>query len=191
MVRGTVTFITGGVRSGKSAFAEKYLVEQANRSVGRLVYIATGVALDEEMKKRIALHKEQRLAQQWVTIEQSTAFASILPFIQQGDYVLWDCVTTWLANELYDGWKAGTPCLKQSGCIEQKVQRLVETLQALQSIAEHIVIVSNEVLDDWIPSDEESQLYAKTLGTLHQKLVAFSDEAIEMEFGIPEYWKRK
>ena len=41
MVQETVTFISGGARSGKSAYAERLLT---NQPAGRLVYIASGVA---------------------------------------------------------------------------------------------------------------------------------------------------
>ena len=51
MVRGQLTFISGGVRSGKSAYAEKLLVvNEARENRGRLVYIASGIATDPEMQ---------------------------------------------------------------------------------------------------------------------------------------------
>ncbi|XRD26585.1 bifunctional adenosylcobinamide kinase/adenosylcobinamide-phosphate guanylyltransferase [Lysinibacillus fusiformis] len=67
-------FITGGVRSGKSHFAEQAAIQyfQAQPSTEkRLKYIASGIALDDEMEKRIDRHQADRLAQpiKWLTVE--------------------------------------------------------------------------------------------------------------------------
>ena len=70
MVRGKLTFISGGVRSGKSSYAEKLLVNEAQKNGGRLVYIASGVATDSEMQARIERHKSDRSTHSWTTIEQ-------------------------------------------------------------------------------------------------------------------------
>ncbi len=67
-------FITGGVRSGKSHFAEQaalqYYEAQAC-TAKRLPYLASGIALDREMEKRILRHQADRQAQpiQWLTVE--------------------------------------------------------------------------------------------------------------------------
>ena len=57
---GQLTLILGGARSGKSTHAEQLAVERG----GRVAYIATAEALDEEMKARIAVHKKGR-PRQW------------------------------------------------------------------------------------------------------------------------------
>ena len=61
-----LTFIIGGARSGKSSYAER-LAAQAN---GRVLYVATAQALDEEMRTRIAAHQRKRPAA-WQTRELS------------------------------------------------------------------------------------------------------------------------
>lgn len=187
--RQKLTFICGGVRSGKSAYAEEMLVEEAQKSGGRLIYIASGTATDPEMQARIDRHRHDRAGQHWITLEQPTKLEEVLPSIQSGDYVLWDCLTTWLANELYIGWEAGAPCIGQPGCMEQKVQRLDETLDALLQKVAHLVIVSNEVLDEPATNDEETNVYREWMGHIHQRLVAKSDTAIEMDYGIATHWK--
>ena len=182
MVRGKLTFISGGVRSGKSAYAEKLLVDHTQ---GRLVYIASGSATDPEMATRIDTHRRDRSEFKWITIEQSVNLEEILPFIHRGDLILWDCVTTWLANELYQGEQMGT------ASIGEKESRLYETIDELLTIASHLVIVSNEVFDEQ-PSDfEEVRFYSETLGRIHRNLVAKSNTAIEMDYGIATFWKRE
>lgn len=187
---GKLTFISGGVRSGKSAFAEKLLVEKATNYGGRLVYIASGRAVDEEMEQRIEKHKLDRAHASWTTIEQPVDFAGALPFIQPNDFVLWDCLTTWLANELYEK-QDGTYCIHQEGCMEQKAVKLLENVEKLRNIAAHFIIVSNEVLDEPTSMFEETQTYCKWIGKLHQNLVGISDDAIEMDCGLPLYWKKE
>jgi len=190
MVRGKLTFISGGVRSGKSAFAEKQLVTESKRNGGRLVYIASGVKTDGEMNKRIERHQIDRAEHNWTTFEQPVKLEELIPSIQQGDFVLWDCLTTWLANELYVGWETGTPCIHQAGCMERKEARLYNTIDALIDKVAELVIVSNEVLDELPSAYAETETYSMWLGRIHQKLVAKANTAIEMDYGIATYWKK-
>lgn len=176
MVRGKLVFITGGVRSGKSSFAERYLM---NEKVKRHVYVASGVAVDVEMKERIERHQEDRQSYpvEWVTIEQPRHFEQIVPQIQAGDGVLWDCVTTWLANELYEG------------NMDEIEKQLFRAIDQLVEKAKVVVIVSNEVLDEPISNYEFTALYQKWIGRIHQQLVANADVAFEMEYGLSHQWK--
>lgn len=189
MVSGKLIFISGGVRSGKSAYAEKLLVEEHEAVGGRLVYIASGTATDSEMQERIQRHQADRAAFNWTTIEQPTDLEAVLLSIQQGDLVLWDCLTTWLANELYVGWEIDTPCITQPNCMERKVAALYQTIEAIVAKVGQLVIVSNEVLDDLSPVDVETETYRKWLGEIHQNIVAMAYTAIEMESGMPMFWK--
>ncbi|WP_144512040.1 bifunctional adenosylcobinamide kinase/adenosylcobinamide-phosphate guanylyltransferase [Bacillus sp. FJAT-22090] len=176
MVRGKLVFITGGVRSGKSSFAEHYLMDaQAKRNV----YVASGVAVDNEMKERINRHQDDRenYPVAWVTIEQPRHLEQIIPQIQYGDGILWDCVTTWLANELYEGQ------------MEEVERKLYETIDQLLETAKVLVIVSNEVLDESLSKHEAVKLYQKWIGTIHQKLVEKANHAFEMEYSISYQWK--
>ncbi|MFJ5769496.1 bifunctional adenosylcobinamide kinase/adenosylcobinamide-phosphate guanylyltransferase [Psychrobacillus sp. NPDC093180] len=176
MVRGKLVFITGGVRSGKSSFAEKLVMnEQAKRNV----YIASGIAVDEEMKARITRHQDDRLNYpvEWVTIEQPRHMEQILPHIEEDDAILWDCVTTWLANELYEGQ------------MEEVEKQLFVTMEKLLEKVQVLVIVSNEVLDEPVSKYEYTAFYQEWIGRLHQKLVAKADHAYEMEYGIGHQWK--
>ena len=66
----TLTFVTGGARSGKSGYA----VRLAEAAGTRVALIATAEARDGEMRERIAKHRAERPAN-WRTVEEPTALA--------------------------------------------------------------------------------------------------------------------
>ena len=187
-------FITGGVRSGKSHFAEQAAVTHyQNESIRkkRLVYVASGVATDKEMEKRIVRHREDRQAQgvTWLTIEApyhvNVAFSELVA----GDVVLWDCVTTWLTNAFYEGFDTGTPCVEKPGCLEDKLRMMKEAVMTLLEKKVTLFVVSNELFDEPPYASGEVELYRQMLGKLHQWFVSVANEAYEMNYGIVKKWK--
>lgn len=187
-------FITGGVRSGKSHFAEQAAVahyQNESFQEKRLVYIASGVATDVEMQKRILRHKEDRQAQAvtWHTIEAPYRIEATLSKLGAGDIVLWDCVTTWLTNAFYEGFDTGTPCVEKNGCLESKLRRMQEAVEALLKKKVTLFVVSNELFDEPPYRSDEVELYRETLGKLHQWFVSVANDAYEMNYGIVKKWK--
>lgn len=173
-------FITGGVRSGKSAYAEKRAIEFYKKNQKRIFYLATGIAFDEEMQERIRHHQNQRIGSQinWETIE----FESTIPTltVQQGDVLLWDCVTTWVNNVLY---------ITENK--ENRINEIERFIEKFKSMVRNwidkdaiVLLVSNEVLDEQTSNYEEVNLYRKILGTLHQWIVKKCDEAYEMDYSL-------
>jgi len=187
-------FITGGVRSGKSHFAEDAAVThfQTKSMHGqRLIYIASGVALDREMEKRIVRHQADRQAQtvKWLTIEAPYEIADTLSNLIDGDVVLWDCVTTWLTNAFYEGFETGTPCVAQPSCLEEKLRVVKRAVETLLEKRVTFFVVSNELFDEPPYTNEEVELYRQMLGKLHQWFVSIADEAYEINYGIVKKWK--
>lgn len=188
MVRSTLTFISGGVRSGKTAFAEKWLM---NQSCSRLIYLATGEGIDAEMAHRIKRHQQDRneYPEKWMTIEQPRQLEQIITQVLPGDGILFDCVTTWLANEMYEGWNKEEPCFNRPHCMEEKEQQLHKTIRTLLANGVTLVVVSNEVLDEPLSTIPDVRLYQQWLGRLHQWLVNESDHAFELTYGLAKKWK--
>jgi adenosylcobinamide kinase/adenosylcobinamide-phosphate guanylyltransferase len=86
--------VLGGARSGKSAFAERLVAETG---LSRH-YIATGRAFDDEMRERIARHREDR-GGGWQTHEEPLALAARIADVARADRaVLVDCLTLWVTN---------------------------------------------------------------------------------------------
>ena len=187
-------FITGGVRSGKSHFAEKTAIEHyQTKSVQalRLIYIASGIALDREMEKRIRRHQADRQSHriQWLTIEAPYKMVDSLQSLRDGDVVLWDCVTTWLTNAFYEGFDKGKPCVEQPGCLEEKLSVLKIAVRSLLDKNITLIVVSNELFDEPPYLNEEVELYRQILGNLHQWFVSMADAAYEINYSIVKKWK--
>ena len=99
--------VTGGARSGKSFFAEKLAMHRSQRGI----YIATSHIYDEEMRERIELHQQMRLALRVFhgIPGRSRSAAGIIStsLHESGEdaVVLVDCLTLWLSNWLlhYEG----------------------------------------------------------------------------------------
>jgi adenosylcobinamide kinase/adenosylcobinamide-phosphate guanylyltransferase len=75
------TLVLGGVRSGKSRFAESL----ARASRLPVTFIATARALDGEMRERIAVHRNRRSAD-WRLVEEPIALAETLARECLGDH---------------------------------------------------------------------------------------------------------
>ena len=66
--------VLGGVRSGKSAFAESRV---AALNQDPTLYVATGLAGDDDMRERIRRHQASR-PQDWSTLEEPVNLADRL-----------------------------------------------------------------------------------------------------------------
>lgn len=166
-----ITFISGGVRSGKSRFAEAY-VEEKNEN--RKIYIATALAYDDEMKKRIERHKKDRQDNNWITIEQSKNIKEILDLLQENDVVLLDCLTLLVSNEMFDG-----------DINIETVEKVLFDIKIVDKKVKNLIIVSNDIFEDINTYDKETNEYLSNLGRLHMEIIKIAGEAYECVVGIP------
>ena len=97
---GKIVLVTGGVRSGKSAFAERYTAYCAAQTGTKVAYIATAQVYDEEMRQRVDLHQSRRPAD-WSTYEAPfhTEDAIRAAGAAHG-VILFDCITMFLSNDM-------------------------------------------------------------------------------------------
>ena len=91
--------ILGGVRSGKSAYAEGLALELGIPTV----YLATGQAGDDEMQERISRHRQRR-PDHWETLEEGLDPGGALDLYLQSasgpTAVIVDSIDFWVANLL-------------------------------------------------------------------------------------------
>ena len=88
--------LLGGARSGKSTLAQKLAGQMGNK----VLFVATGEPLDEEMKTRIEEHKKSR-PKNWKTLEAPQNIGKAL-IEQTGDaeVIIIDCLTLLVSNLL-------------------------------------------------------------------------------------------
>lgn len=190
MERGMLYFISGGVRSGKSTYAEQLAVSLSKNS-GVVYYVATSIAYDEEIEQRVKRHQQMRNNHSvpFITYEQPIHIEKIIERFHQHDVVLIDCLTTLLSNELFLGWEQGIENWRSERNRTEIYARLINTFQTFQQKEINVILVSNELGNDLLPNDESTFYYLQMLGKLHQEIVALSDFAILVQFGIPIYIK--
>lgn len=162
-----LTFILGGARSGKSAYAERLAADSGLAPV----YVATAQALDAEMEQRIALHRQRRNAS-WRTVEEPLALAaSIAAVALPGTFVVVDCLTLWLTNILLAGRDP-----------DAEADELVDTLSTAMV---PLALISNEVGQGIVPAGELSRRFVDAAGRLHQAVAAVAGRVVLMTAGIP------
>lgn len=177
----SLIFITGGVRSGKSSYAEKTAIHLAEENGGRLHYVASGVPSDSEMQERIKRHQQGRENSPfpWKTWEQSISIGDLATHFNKNDILLFDCLTTLVNNEFFSQEEWDDQFVKQ---IQRKI---LEGILLLKERCQSLIVVSNEVLYDPVFSNELVFTYSRLLGELHQQIVFISDQAFLVESGIP------
>lgn len=164
-----ILLITGGVRSGKSKYAE----QRAGQSGERRLFLATAEAKDEEMAQRIAEHRKRR-GDQWLTIEEPLELTETL-LDQRGktDCVLVDCLTLWISNLLIRSNEAYA---------KEKVEQLLKILPCLDF---HLVFVTNEVGWGIVPDNPLARKFRDVLGWTNQRIAQAADEIVLMVAGVP------
>lgn len=172
-----MTLILGGARSGKSSYAQ----DLAAQLGGRVVYVATAEARDDEMRERIAVHQAQRPAD-WQTLEAPRQVGqSLFSMIDKADVILLDCVTLLTSNVLLS--------LPESAPVTEVQREMDLEVEALltaygQGDAEWI-IVSNEVGLGLVPAYALGRTYRDVLGWVNQRLAQAADEVLFMVAGLP------
>ncbi|MPS69433.1 MAG: bifunctional adenosylcobinamide kinase/adenosylcobinamide-phosphate guanylyltransferase [Novosphingobium sp.] len=163
----TSTFVLGGARSGKSRHGQA-LVEGVP---GRLVYIATGQALDDEMEARIARHREDR-GPRWSTLEAPMELVEAIgKAAGEADAVLVDCLTLWLSNLML---------------AEAALQPRFDALcRAIADCPKPLVLVANEVGMGIVPETSLGRRFRDEAGRLNQQVAAVVDHAVLVAAGLP------
>lgn len=167
-----MVLVTGASSSGKSAWAEKRLLDFGTK---KRVYVATMIPWDVECVQRIEKHRAMRAEKGFVTLERPVDLSQIS--IEEGSAVLLECLSNLTANEIYR--EDGAPC--EAGPEE----RILEGLLALARKSENLVVVTNEVFSDGVEYSEETKRYMEILGSLNRRAAEMADQVVEVVCGIP------
>lgn len=197
--------ILGGARSGKSKFAQS----MAEKLGGKVLFVATGEPLDDEMALRIEEHRRIR-PKNWRTLEIEIRVGQSLKE-QTGDaeVVLLDCLTLLVSNILTKqvGKSSRHPepfaspiiasAAKQSHNAQDKLRKAIseaevrvmaETKDLIECIAAYegnFIVISNEVGLGLVPESKLGRIYRDLLGKANQILAQRADEVYFMACGIP------
>jgi len=166
--------ITGGARSGKSRFAQKLAIEAG----GRVLFVATAEAKDEDMRLRIEAHRESRPVG-WKILEEPLGISGIVgQHLGEAEIVVIDCITMLVANILLQG-RGEAPA-------EELVLKEIEALTGqMDELKATFILVSNEVGLGLVPDNELGRRYRDCLGRANQILAQHADEVYLMVAGIP------
>jgi len=173
--------IIGGARSGKSHFAQ----ELAQRLGKPVLFVATAVAGDEEMRQRIEEHQRARSAA-WSTLEVTTHVGNqISQKIGEAQVVIVDCITL-LVNNIFSQYNDQTSEQIDASLIEKKVtSEISELVECINHIDASFIIVTNEVGMGLVPANKMGRLYRDLLGKANQLLAQGVDEVYLMVAGLP------
>lgn len=186
---GRIVLATGGARSGKSTFAEKYLEERYKQ----VSYIATAIAFDDEMRARIAKHQAQRPSH-WETFE---AYKELDRLVTQIDSrskgCLLDCltilVTNWMMDDTRIDWDRPEPeaVNRLQSEILSAVGELLETLKGLELT---MVFVTNELGMGIVPENPMARAFRDIAGRVNQLVASQADEVYLLVCGLPMTLKK-
>jgi len=178
-----IIFITGGCRSGKSAFA----VSLARAMGCSTRVLATCVPCDAEMEARVAAHRRERPAA-WTTSEVGVELEAALAAVTE-EIVLLDCVPTWIGNLLMAEPHADAPAEsapaapKSQRPILSRVQRLRQSLENCP--ARIALVLGAEVGSSIVPETPLGRLFRDLVGAANQELAAAAARVYLMVAGVP------
>lgn len=162
-----IILVTGGQRSGKSAFSERLALMHSPAPV----YLATASVTDDEFRERVRLHRERR-GPQWTTIEEERELGR---HDLTGRAVLVDCVTMWATNMFFS-------------CGEDVAASLAKLKEEFDRFTSHdavYVFVSNEIGSGGIAANPMQRRFTDLQGWFNQYIASAADEVYLTVSGIP------
>ena len=174
-----ITLILGGVRSGKSAFAER----QAAALQCPVLYLATGQAGDGEMAERIRRHRAVRPAH-WQTIEEprhpAAALSAALSATPEPPALLLDALDIWIANLLMAAESADFAAV-ESNAREELAQMLAVCRQQTAAA----ILVSSEVGLSPVSPNALGRRFQDLSGLVNQQAATTADTVYLVAAGLP------
>ena len=165
------TLVIGGCRSGKSSHALSLADGLGARPK---TFVATCTAQDEEMRRRIERHQQERGAE-WQTLEVPIEIAAAITSRgDQAGLILIDCLTLWISNMMM--------AEADDTTILKECQKLCDVLKVPPC---PIVLVSNEVGAGIVPENALARRYRDLTGWVNQRIAAACQCVIWMVAGIP------
>ena len=176
-----LTLVTGGARSGKSAFAERL----AAQGRGPVIFVATASLDDAEMRARAERHQQRRPAD-WRTIEAPMGVAAALAGVSHVGAVLVDDLGLLVSNLLLNVTGGREPEPESEARLEGAIAEELKALSQVQQAADwDLIVVTNEVGGGIVPNNRLGRIFRDALGCANQWLAARADAVYLLVAGIP------
>ncbi|MBI2809242.1 MAG: bifunctional adenosylcobinamide kinase/adenosylcobinamide-phosphate guanylyltransferase [Candidatus Melainabacteria bacterium] len=169
-----MTLITGGARSGKSAFAEA--LANSDGAGGQVLYIATmeEIVEDKEALERIRRHRERR-PQSWSTVEVPFNLdQTVLKIPKDTDVCLIDCLSLYVSNMLLALDEKSTTAKELEDPIQEAASKLLSAMHSRPEI--RFIVVTNEVGWGIVPEHKLARSYRDLLGLVNQQFAQAAGE---------------
>ncbi len=179
---GRVILVTGGNRSGKSVFAEEKAQQLGQDSV---LYIATAIPTDDDMRERIRIHKSRRNPL-WETYEGYRNLDEVLKKTDK-DVILLDCMTVLVTNILFEDLSLDFDKISKEEIIkfeQECVKEATKIAAATKESGKTIIAVTNEVGMSVVPSYRLGRIFCDITGKVNQTFASLSDEVYMSVSGI-------
>jgi adenosylcobinamide kinase/adenosylcobinamide-phosphate guanylyltransferase len=172
--------VTGGSRSGKSSFGEVLLETKDN-----VLYIATSIITDNEMKERIAIHKRSR-NQKWQTFEGYRDLDNVIKDTNC-KYIILECITTMITNLMFDKYTDFDNLSKEElQNLEDSISKQISgIINVCREFDKDIVIISNEVGYGLVSEYKLGRIFTDIAGRINQLIGRLCDEAYLVVAGLP------
>ncbi len=172
---GSLTFITGGARCGKSGFAEQL----ARTHRGPVAFVATASVQDREMSERVARHRARRPLE-WTTFEcDGSISATVQQAAETHALVLVDCIGMYLSGLLPPEVMQGETVPAAVGDeLDQRIDvEMTDLVGVMQGGHNDFIVVSNEVGSGLVPPYPAGRAFRDVLGRANQFLARKADYA--------------
>jgi adenosylcobinamide kinase / adenosylcobinamide-phosphate guanylyltransferase len=176
MTPSLLQFILGASRSGKSRYAEN-LAAASGLPVRYVATYATDAA-DEEMRQRIALHRNRR-PHHWHTIENRFDLRNQV-IESEGWLLLVDSVTLWLSYHLM-----------HRRATESILAELQEALDVALELRRTVILVSDEVGGGLAPLTSDGRVFCDLTGSANQLMARCATKVELVVAGLPLILKGK
>ena len=167
-----ITYIYGGVSSGKSEYAEELISGEFNKKI----YLATMENAGEHAGKRVEKHLLQREGKGFFTVEEPRYIKDLN--IDEDDNILLEDLTNLLSNNLFneDGLKNN---------FKEITEEIFSDIITLKSRCNSVFIVGNDIFSTERNQSRELDIFIDCLYSLHKQIIEAADRVIEVVYGLP------
>ena len=170
---GKIILITGGQRSGKSAYAERLALKLS----GSPVYVATAHVWDEEFRQRVERHKARR-GSQWTNIEEERQLSR---HDLSRRVAVVDCLTLWYTNFFFNRDNAEG----EQPSVDEALEELKAEFDRFTAQDATFIFVTNEIGSGGVSDSDVQRRFTDLEGWMNQYVAARADDVVLMVCGIP------